>query len=205
MSTITAKTTLQAMERQPGGNELDFAAPTQYRFQVQKLPDVTFFLQVANIPGIAVDQLTQPTPLNTIAIAGSDLTYEDLQMTFLIDEEYRNYRTVHAWLKGLSFPENHTQFADLLNENKDVMPLSQSRGIQTEIGKTLPATPDGAIYSDATLTLLTSKNNPTLEVRFRDIFPKTISAVQLTTEDTEVAYLKADVTFGYKYYEFKKL
>jgi hypothetical protein len=85
------------------------------------------------------------------------------------------------------------------------MPLSQSRGIQTEIGKTLPATPDGAIYSDATLTLLTSKNNPTLEVRFRDIFPKTISAVQLTTEDTEVAYLKADVTFGYKYYEFKKL
>ena len=113
MSTITAKTTLQAMERQPGGNELDFAAPTQYRFQVQKLPDVTFFLQVANIPGIAVDQLTQPTPLNTIAIAGSDLSYEDLSMTFLIDEEYRNYRTVHAWLKGLSFPENHTQFADL--------------------------------------------------------------------------------------------
>ena len=118
MSTITAKTTLQAMERQPDGNELDFAAPTQYRFQVQKLPDVTFFLQVANIPGIAVDQLTQPTPLNTIAIAGSDLSYEDLSMTFLIDEEYRNYRTVHAWLKGLSFPENHTQFADLLNENK---------------------------------------------------------------------------------------
>ena len=31
------------------------------------------------------------------------------------------------WLIGLSFPENHTQFADLLNENKDVMPLSQSR------------------------------------------------------------------------------
>ena len=46
MADITAKTTLQAMERQPTGRELDFAAPTQYRFQVQKLPDVTFFYKL---------------------------------------------------------------------------------------------------------------------------------------------------------------
>ena len=135
MSTITAKTTLQAMERQTKRKRTGLCSSNAVSFSSTKTTDVTFFLQVANIPGIAVDQLTQPTPLNTIAIVGSDLSYEDLSMTFLIDEEYRNYRTVHAWLKGLSFPENHTQFADLLNENKDVMPLSQSRGIQTEIIK----------------------------------------------------------------------
>ena len=195
-------TTTNATVRQPSGNELDFASPTQFRFQIQKLPEVQFFCQTINIPGISVGNLLQPTPLNQIAIAGSDITYEDLTATFLIDEQYRNYREVHDWLKGLSFPENHTQFRNLLSEGSDRMPNSQSRGVQTESGKTYPATPDAAIYSDATLSILTSKNNPQLEVRFRDVFPKSISSVQLTTQDTEVNYLVADVTFGYKYYEF---
>lgn len=195
-------TTVNTMIRQPSGNELDFASPTQFRFQIQKLPEVQFFAQTINIPGISVEGLTQGTPLSQIAIAGSDLSYEDLTVSFLIDEQYRNYREVHDWLKGLSFPENHTQFQNLLTEGSDRMPNSQSRGVQTESGKIYPATPDAAIYSDATLSILTSKNNPQLEVRFRDVFPKSLSSVQLTTQDTEVAYLIADVTFGYKFYEF---
>ena len=195
-------TTTNATVRQPSGNELDFASPTQFRFQIQKLPEVQFFCQTINIPGISVGNLLQPTPLNQIAIAGSDITYEDLTATFLIDEQYRNYREVHDWLKGLSFPENHTQFQNLLSEGSDRMPRSQTRGVQTESGKTYPATPDAAIYSDATLTILSSKNNPQLEIRFRDVFPKSLGSVSLTTQDTEVAYLVADVTFGYKYYEF---
>ena len=198
-------TTTNATVRQPAGNELDFASPTQFRFQIQKLPEVQFFCQTINIPGISITELSQPTPLQLLTIAGSDITYEDLTATFLIDEQYRNYREVHDWLKGLSFPENHTQFQNLLSEGSDRMPSSQSRGIQTESGKTMPATPDAAIYSDATLTILTSKNNPSLEVRFRDVYPKSISAVQLTTQDAEVNYLVADVTFGYKYYEFASL
>ena len=195
-------TDTNAVLRQPTGRELDFASPTQFRFQIQKLPEVQFFAQTINIPGISVEGLTQSSPLSQIAIAGSDLSYEDLTVSFLIDEEYRNYREVHDWLKGLSFPENHTQFQNLLSEGSDRMPRSQSRGVQTESGKTYPATPDAAIYSDATLTILSSKNNPQLEIRFRDVFPKSLGSVSLTTQDTEVAYLVADVTFGYKYYEF---
>jgi len=195
-------TETNATIRQPSGRELDFASPTQFRFQIQKLPEVQFFCQTINIPSISITEMIQPTPLQQLTIAGSDITYEDLTATFLIDEEYRNYREVHDWLKGLSFPENHTQFQNLLLEGSDRMPRSQSRGVQTESGKTNPATPDSAIYSDATLTILTSKNNPSLEVRFRDVYPKSISNVNLNVSDAEVNYLVADVTFGYKYYEF---
>lgn len=188
--------------RQPTSRELDFASPTQFRFSIQKLPEVQFFTQTINIPGVSVDGIIQPTALSQISLAGSDLSYEDLSVSFLIDEEYRNYREVFDWLKGISFPENHTQFQNFLAEGSDRMPGSVSRGIQTEPGKTKPATPDAGIYSDATLTILTSKNNPQLELRFRDVYPKSLGSVSLTTQDTEVAYLVADVTFGYKYYEF---
>lgn len=195
-------TTIKATTRQPSGRELDFAAPTQFRFQIQKLPEVQFFTTQANIPSVSLSEISQPTPLNQLTLAGSDMTYEDLTVTFLIDEEYRNYREVHNWIKGLGFPENHTQFQSLLTEGSDRMPLSYNRGVQKEPGKTKPATPDAAIYSDATLTILSSKNNPTLEIRFRDVYPKSIGPVALTTQDTEVTYLQADITFGYKYYEF---
>lgn len=188
--------------RQPTSRELDFASPTQFRFTIQKLPEVQFFTQTINIPGVSVDGIIQPTALSQISIAGSDLSYEDLTVSFLIDEEYRNYQEVFNWLKGLAFPENHTQFQSLLADGSDRMPGSVSRGVQTEAGKTKPATPDAGIYSDATLTILSSKNNPQLELRFRDVYPKSLGSVSLTTQDTEVAYLVADVTFGYKYYEF---
>ena len=195
-------TELNTTIRQPSGNELDFAAPTQFRFLIQKLPEVQFSAQSVNIPGVSVDSLIQGTALSPVSLAGSDLSYEDLTVSFLIDEQYRNYREIYDWLKGLGFPQDHTQFQNLVSEGSDGMPLSYNRGIQKEPGKTKPASPDAGIYSDATLTLLTSKNNPTLELRFRDVFPKSLSSVSLTTQDTEVAYLVADVTFGYKYYDF---
>ena len=195
-------TITNATIRQPTGTELDFASPTQFRFLIQKLPEVQFGVQTVNIPGVSVDSLIQGTALSPVSIAGSDLSYEDLTVSFLIDEQYRNYREIYDWLKGLAFPQDHTQFQNLLREGSDVMPLSESRGVQTESGKTKPATPDSAIYSDATLTLLTAKNNPTLELRFRDVFPKSLGSVSLNTQDTDVTYLVADVTFGYKYYEF---
>jgi hypothetical protein len=48
----------------------------------------------------------------------------------------------------------------------------KNQSISTEIGKVKYGSPNvGGVYSDATLTILTSKNNPQLEVRFRDVFP----------------------------------
>ena len=64
--------------RQPTSRELDFASPTQFRFTIQKLPEVQFFTQTINIPGVSVDGIIQPTALSQISIAGSDLSYEDL-------------------------------------------------------------------------------------------------------------------------------
>ena len=115
-------TETKSVLRQPTSRELDFASPTQFRFIIQKLPEVQFFTQTINIPGVSVDGLIQPTALSQISIAGSDLSYEDLSVSFLIDEEYRNYREVFDWLKGLSFPENHTQFQNFLAEGSDRMP-----------------------------------------------------------------------------------
>jgi hypothetical protein len=45
----------------------------------------------------------------------------------------------------------------------------------------------------------------TVEVRFRDLYPKSLSSVDFTQEATDVVYLEGTVTMGYKFYEIVKL
>ena len=45
------------------------------------------------------------------------------------------------------------------------------------------------IYSDATLLILTSKNNANLEVRFRNIYPTSLSGLDYNQQDVD--YLTA--------------
>ena len=60
----------------------------------------------------------------------------------------------------------------------------------------------GAQYSDATLTILSSKNNPVLEVRFRDLYPTSLSGLSYDQQAGDTSYLTGDVSFSYNIYEF---
>ena len=45
------------------------------------------------------------------------------------------------------------------------------------------------MFSDATLTILSNKNNPIVEVRYADIFPTALSALDFNQNATDVEYL----------------
>ena len=70
--------------RQPA--KLDYASPIQFRFKCTKLPEVEFTCQTANIPGISLGSASQPTPLVDVAIPGDKLSYQSLDISFLVDE-----------------------------------------------------------------------------------------------------------------------
>ena len=57
--------------------------------------------------------------------------------------------------------------------------------------------------SDATLSILSSHNNVTKEITFRDCFPTNLSAVEFSTQQTDIEYLQADVTLKYTYFDIK--
>ena len=56
--------------------------------------------------------------------------------------------------------------------------------------------------SDATLSILSAKNNVIKEVRFRDVFPVSVSGVGFSTQASDVSYLTSSVTFKYLMYDF---
>ena len=93
-----------SLSRQP--TKLDYASPTQFRFLINQLPKVEYFTTEANIPGITLAEGTYATPLKDIPILGDKLTYEDLTITFIVDENLENYIEMHTWLTGIGFPSH---------------------------------------------------------------------------------------------------
>ena len=194
-------TELSSLTRQP--TKLDYAAATQFKFNIIKLPKVEFFCTSVNIPGITLGETSQDTPLKTIPIPGDTLSYASLNVSFLIDENLENYREIHGWLTGLGFPRSHEQFETFINAGKDRFPTSNATANSREAGRVDDVGFDvGASYSDAILTILSSKNNPVLEVRFRDLYPTSLSGLSYDQQAGDTSYLTGDVSFSYNIYEF---
>ena len=194
-------TELNSLTRQP--TKLDYAAATQFKFNITKLPKVEFFCTSVNIPGITLGETSQATPLKDIPIPGDKLTYSSLEVSFLVDENLENYREIHGWLTGLGFPKSHEQFETFINAGKDRFPTSNATAKSREAGKVDDVGFDvGAQYSDATLSILSSKNNPVLEVRFRDLYPTSLSGLSYDQQAGDTSYLSGSVSFNYNIYEF---
>jgi len=137
---------------------------------------------------------------------GDKLDYDTLNISFLVDENLENYREIHGWMTGLGFPKDYSQYRTLQSAGTDRYPTTTNETYSSEIGVTSKNTPDdGGLYSDATLFVLTSKNNANIEIRFRDIYPISLSGLDYNQQATDVDYLTASVTFQYKIYEFANI
>ena len=102
---------------------------------------------------------------------------------------------------GIGFPKNRTQFSSFRSDTSN-NPTSAKTVSTDRVGS---ATPDRGMYSDATLTILSNKNNPILEVRYSDLFPVSLSALNYSQDATDVTYQTAEISFRYKLYEIVTL
>ena len=194
-------TVTNSIARQP--TKLDYASPTQFKFSITKLPKVEYFCTSANLPSLTLGTAEQITPLKDIPLPGDRLVYDSLNISFLVDENLENYREIHGWLTGVGFPRDYTQFGNLQGAGADRFPTTQNVGESKELGEVRKAVQDdGGIYSDATLFIMTSKNNANVEVRFRNIYPTSLSGLDYNQQASDVDYLTATVNFEYSIYEF---
>ena len=185
------------LNRQP--TALDYSSPTQFRFLINQLPKVQYFTTEANIPGITLGEGTFATPLKDLPLLGDKLTYDDLTITFIVDENLENYIEMHTWLTGIGFPKDRSQFKDFRSTTSNMS--TKTRGESNDIGDVRASTPELAMTSDSVMTILTNKNNPVVECRFKDVFPTSLSGLTYSQNQTDVEYLTATVNFKYTIYE----
>ena len=159
----------------------NFLAPVGFKFTLAKYPKVSFFSNSARIPELTLGTATQPSYLKDIDIPGEKLTYGDLVIRFLVDENMNNYMAVHNWLKGVGFPETPQQFKDQTTD---------SDGIRDEKG----------VFSDGSLHILNSNFQDVAIVKFNDLFPVGLTSLEFDATETDINYFTAEVVMRYTVY-----
>ena len=159
----------------------NFLAPVGFKFILAKYPKVSFFSNSARIPEISLGTAIQPSYLKDIDVPGEKLTYGDLVIRFLVDENMQNYMAVHNWLKGIGFPETPQQFKDQVTDVD---------GIKDE----------KEVFSDGSLHILNSNFQDVAIVRFNDLFPVGLTSLEFDATETDINYFTAEVVMRYTVY-----
>lgn len=159
-------------------------SPVGFSFQINRCPNMNFFVQSVVLPGVNLGQLNVPNQFKEVPVPGDHITYGDLDVTFKINEDMSNYIEIFSWITALGFPDNFRQYKDIENR---------------------PSFTGDSIYSDATLTILSSAMNPSMRIEITDLFPTAISPVTVDSRDMMIEYIEATASFRFLNYTFKKL
>ena len=176
---------MSAFDKQPENQ--NFLSPLGFRFIIDKLPIVNYYCQTASLPSVSLQETEIPNPLVRIPLAGTKLTYAPLDIRFRVDEDMKNYLEIYNWMSGLGTPESTDQYK-ALNQTAAVPSAGTSK-----IGPVMQG-----IFSDGSIVIMTSSQNPNKRVQFVDLYPINLSPLQFDVTGTDVAYLEADVTFNYR-------
>lgn len=175
-------------------SDLDYLKPNGFKFQIHNLPNVSYFCQGANIPAIQIGSPTVPTPLADIPYPGDKLTYGDLVIRFLVQENMANYIELYNWLIGLGFPENHDQYKNWNESQRYRFPAISDKRL-------------GALgnFSDADFFILDSDNNPNVKISFTDVFPVSLEGLDFDISSGRADFLVGIAAFKYRHYTIQAI
>ena len=207
-STSTVDTgTTDALARQP--SVFDYSQSNQFKIYLPIFPTTEWFVIRANIPGVSMAQASQYTPFVDIAVVGDKLQYDNFNMTFMVDESLQNYMEMYDWVKNIGFP-----FSGADQFNKLPRPDNIDRGNNTrkqikrfndisDQETTSLATPssDRNLYTDITMTILTSKNNSIANVFIYDAFPISLGNIEYSQQETDTSYAVCEASFAYSWFD----
>lgn len=160
---------------------INYFIPTGFNFIIDRIPNVNFFCQSVNLPGVNLGTVTINTPFKDYPLAGDKVEFNEFRISFVVDEELKNWIEIYNWIIGLGFPSDFGQYSDLKKSH-----------------------PNG-IYSDANLFILSSHKNVQHKVVFQNIFPVSLSDIDMNSISSDTTTTIADVSFAYTIYNIERL
>lgn len=160
----------------------------KFKLMIDELPFVEYFIRTAEIPGVSMDTATQPTPFLSIE-RPMNVKYDDLTISFVIDEDLRNYIELHEWLISIGEVHDFGEQRNWINDRRTAF---------ADAGRDFTA-------SQASIVTLTNTDRPNKIVSFKDIYPVSLSGISFDLEADESTPLVATASFKYLYYDFEVL
>jgi hypothetical protein len=118
---------------------------------------------------------------------GNKIIYNPLSVNFIVDEKLDGWQQIHSWFRSIASPESYEERKRLT-------------AVQNQFSKSKLSA-----YSDATLTVLSSLNNPILRFKFINVFPITLSDIIFDTRQSAEDVITSDVVFLFDYFNIEPL
>lgn len=173
---------MTALDRNPA--TVNLLTQVDFSLKIKRCPQVEFFAQKINLPGIVADGVEVATPLATIQKNYDHLRFNNLNVTFKVDEQLTNYLEIHNWMRALGPTKDFTGYQNL-NRQPKVSGLG--------------------LYSDMVLMILDANKNPKFEVTFMNAFPIELQDLNFSSDLRDVEYQTVSASFVYTLYEINKL
>jgi hypothetical protein len=168
----------------------DYLKPNGFRFVIKDLPNVAYTCQEVTLPTLGIGFVQVGYTSIDIKIPDHKPEFGDLSLNFIVSENMQNYKELFNWLIGLTQydPEIYNSF---MNKRLNRFPGATKENKYSELVK----------YSDASLFILNSSNLPKIEVKFKQLFPITLSPLSFNTTVDNIQYLVCGATFKYLTFE----
>ena len=167
-------------------SNLNMLSPQNFKVVIddKNFATIAFFCTQANVPGLQSSEINTNYRNFQGFTPGELLDYSTFDVTFIVDEEMKNYIEIRDWLLKNTHGQNlDTRGAENTNA-LDVIREQQRK--------------------DITLSILSNKATTNKEILFNDCFPTTLGELQFTTQDTTLDYLTCTVSFRFNGFSFVK-
>jgi len=159
----------------------NYLQPTSFKLVIDRknYPNLEFFCQSITHPGMILNPVELGIPrLAGLPIAGESLTFNELSTNILVDENMNGYEEMYNWILRL------------VNTN---MGGNRYPGVST--GGSIPS------YADITLSILSSHNNQTKQVRYIDCVPTALGDIQFESTADGQTFITFAATFRFNYFK----
>jgi len=165
---------------------INYLQPTGFGITINRenYPNLEYFAQAVYHPTVNVSGVELPVRRTRLAFPGDNISFGDLNVTFLIDEDMNSYTEMYNWLVRIIQKNNTTSFKGISLGGFDEETITE---IPTEC--------------DITVSMLTSSNNPNKRIRYYNAFPTSISDIEMTATQTDITPLVFTSSFRFAYFE----
>lgn len=170
---------MSALTRSPENTNL--LQPTKFLLTFNRIGTVQYFCQAVNIPSIKLGEVVRATPFLDMHSPGTKLDYSLLDIEFIVDEELQTWKNLYNWFISIADPNGF-----------------EKRTVKEELQRS-------EHFSDATLTILSSLNNPILRIQFRNLFPISMGDINFDTKLSADTILTVAASFRYESYTYLTL
>jgi hypothetical protein len=171
---------MNALTRSP--ENTNYLQASKFLITFDRIPTVQYFCQEVNLPGISIPVAIINTPLLDFQSPGTKIQYSPFNITFNVNEDISNWKEMYTWFLSMASPAG-------FQERKDLRATYSKRTTDK-------------LYSDITLSILSSLNNPIVRVRFSNAFPISLTDINFDTKSSADNIITASASFNYDYFEF---